>query len=67
MKCFHFTNGERREDEDGVVSRTSKVSWARSLSVASSSVDLRRSEFDSDLRDFSDSVAFHELLAQRKG
>ncbi|KAL6203264.1 hypothetical protein ACLB2K_026966 [Fragaria x ananassa] len=77
MKCFHFTNGERRGDEDddapGVVSRApSKVSWARSLSVASSSYDNtnynnRRSEFDnSDSRDISDSAAFFELLSQRR-
>lgn len=68
MKCFHFTNGERRgEEEDGVVSRTSRVSWARSLSVASSTaVDTRRSEFDSESRDFSDSVGFYELLYQRR-
>nr|GMD15830.1 probable serine/threonine-protein kinase PBL19 [Ipomoea batatas] len=72
MKCFHFTNGERKEedDEDGVVSssRSSKVSWARSLSVASSSVEsTRRSEFDSDSRDFTDSLCFYQLLAQRRG
>ncbi|KAF3454696.1 hypothetical protein FNV43_RR05144 [Rhamnella rubrinervis] len=67
MKCFHFTNGERRDDEDGVVSRVSKVSWARSLSVASSSVDnTRRSEFDSDSRDLSDSVSFYEFLSLRR-
>ncbi|EXC10662.1 putative receptor-like protein kinase [Morus notabilis] len=69
MKCFHFTSGERRErdDEDGVVSRASKLSWARSLSVASSSVDsTRRSEFDSDSRDLSDSVAFFDFLSQRR-
>ncbi|XP_048324234.1 serine/threonine-protein kinase PCRK1 [Ziziphus jujuba] len=67
MKCFHFTNGERRDDEDGVVSRLSKVSWARSLSVASSTVDTtRRSEFDSDSRDLSDSVSFYEFLSQRR-
>ncbi|KAK0606204.1 hypothetical protein LWI29_035125 [Acer saccharum] len=71
MKCFHFTNGERRDDDGGggggsVVSRSSKVSWARSLSVASSSVDTRRSEFDSDSRDWSDSVGFYELLTQRR-
>lgn len=66
MKCFHFTNGERREDEDGVVSKTSKVSWARSLSVASSSADTRRSEFDSESKDFSDSVVFQEFLTQRR-
>ncbi|OVA16516.1 hypothetical protein BVC80_399g27 [Macleaya cordata] len=67
MKCFHFSNGEKREDEDGVISRVSKVSWARSLSVASSSVDIRRSEFDSDLsRELSDTVTFHEFLSQRR-
>ncbi|XP_044482544.1 serine/threonine-protein kinase PCRK1-like [Mangifera indica] len=67
MKCFHFTNGERRDDEDGIVSRVSKVSWARSFSVASSSVDTRRSEFDSDsTRDWSDSVGFYEFLTQRR-
>ncbi|THG04394.1 hypothetical protein TEA_029242 [Camellia sinensis var. sinensis] len=67
MKCFHFTNGERREeDEDGVVSRTSKVSWARSFSVASSSVDTRRSEFDSESRDFTDSLGFYEFLTHRR-
>lgn len=78
MKCFHFTNSERRDDDDasvgggagaggGAVSRSSKVSWARSLSVASSSVDsTRRSEFDSDSRDLSDSVGFYEFLSQRR-
>ncbi|XP_021828545.1 probable serine/threonine-protein kinase PBL19 isoform X1 [Prunus avium] len=69
MKCFHFTNGERRDDEEpGIVCRAaSKVSWARSLSVASSSYDTtRRSEFDSDARNLSDSVAFQELLSLRR-
>ncbi|KAF8030886.1 hypothetical protein BT93_D0166 [Corymbia citriodora subsp. variegata] len=66
MKCFHFTNGERRDEEDGVASRASKVSWARSFSVASSTADTRRSEFDSDSRDFGDSVAFYDLLTQRR-
>ena len=50
MKCFHFSNGERRDDEDdgGAVSQaSSNVSWARSFSVASTSVDTRLSEFDS--------------------
>ncbi|XP_050290902.1 serine/threonine-protein kinase PCRK1 [Quercus robur] len=54
MKCFHFSNGERRDDEDGapvvVFPRAlSKVSWTRSLSVASTAsatLDTRRSEFD---------------------
>ncbi|KAI6686812.1 hypothetical protein NL676_032725 [Syzygium grande] len=69
MKCFHFTNGERRDEEDGggvASSRASRVSWARSFSVASSTADTRRSEFDSDSRDFGDSVAFHELLTARR-
>ncbi|XP_044505119.1 serine/threonine-protein kinase PCRK1-like [Mangifera indica] len=68
MKCFHFTNGDRRDDDDGVVSRASKLSWARSLSVASSNVDTtRRSEFDSDsTRDWSDSNGFYHLLTQRR-
>ncbi|KDP20447.1 hypothetical protein JCGZ_05292 [Jatropha curcas] len=74
MKCFHFTNGERRDDEDGgagdVVSRVvSRVSWARSLSIASSSIDTRRSEFDYECnssRDLSDSVGFYEFLSQRR-
>lgn len=71
MKCFQFTNGEKREEDeeedDGVLSRTSKVSWARSLSVASSSLDsLRRSEFDSESRDFTDSFGFYEFLSQRR-
>ncbi|KAL8129890.1 hypothetical protein V2J09_019045 [Rumex salicifolius] len=68
MKCFHFTNGERKDDENdgnGIVlaGRASKVSWVRSFSVAS---DVRRSEFDSEsVNDYSDSVAFHEFLTQR--
>ncbi|KAM1226952.1 hypothetical protein ACFX2I_006270 [Malus domestica] len=69
MKCFHFTNGEGRDNEEpGVIPRaTSKVSWVRSLSVASSSYGTtRRSEFDSDSRDLSDSVAFQELLSLRR-
>lgn len=66
MKCFHFTNGERRDDEEVAASRSSKVSWARSFSVASSSVDTRRSEFDSESRDFGDSVAFYALLTNRQ-
>lgn len=68
MKCFHFNNGEKREEvgDDVVASRTSKVSWARSFSVASSNLDTRRSEFDSESRDFSDSVNFYEFLSQRR-
>ncbi|KAL1558680.1 non-specific serine/threonine protein kinase [Salvia divinorum] len=41
MKCFHFTTGGGDDDQ---VSR--KLSWARSLSVASTNLDSRRSEFD---------------------
>ncbi|KAF5446931.1 hypothetical protein F2P56_032525, partial [Juglans regia] len=68
MKCFHFTNGEERRDDGdddnygvyGVVSRAaSKVSWARSLSVASTSSTL-------DNRDFSDSAGFLDFLTQRR-
>ncbi|CAH1418196.1 unnamed protein product [Lactuca virosa] len=71
MKCFHFSTGDRRaNDEDGVLSRSStRVSWARSLSVASTSFETtRRSEFDSDSnsRDLSDTVGFSELLSQRR-
>ncbi|XP_061354190.1 serine/threonine-protein kinase PCRK1 isoform X3 [Gastrolobium bilobum] len=62
MKCFHFTNGERRGDEEEGVVRASRVSWARSLSL----MDTRRSEFDSESRDFSDTVGFHEFLSQRR-
>lgn len=68
MKCFHFTNGDIKEEleENDVVSRSSKVSWARSRSVASSSADTRRSEFESDSRDLSDSFGFYEFLSQRR-
>ncbi|TYI48785.1 hypothetical protein E1A91_D13G271600v1 [Gossypium mustelinum] len=74
MKCFHFTNGEGRDEgEDvsgggGVVSRmSSKVTWTRSLSVASSSADTRRSEFDSEsTRDFASAASFCEFLTQRR-
>ncbi|KAF8402922.1 hypothetical protein HHK36_011014 [Tetracentron sinense] len=66
MKCFHFSNGDKSDDDDAPVSRVSKVSWARSLSVASSCVDVRPSEFDSDSRDFSDSVGLHGCLSQRR-
>ncbi|KAL3518186.1 hypothetical protein ACH5RR_020775 [Cinchona calisaya] len=68
MKCFHFTNGEKRGDDeeefdDAVSCRTSKVSWARSLSVASSRTDsVRRSES----RNFSDSFGFYEFLSDRR-
>lgn len=67
MKCFHFSNGSEKrgvEDEEASASssRTSRVSWARSLSL----MDSRRSEFDSDSRDFSDTLGFHEFLSQRR-
>ncbi|XP_050370948.1 serine/threonine-protein kinase PCRK1 [Argentina anserina] len=70
MKCFHFTNGESRNDDDaaadpGSISRApSKVSWVRSLSVASSSYDYNNRRSDS--RDMSDSAAFYDLLSQRR-
>ncbi|XWS71691.1 hypothetical protein CRYUN_Cryun03dG0160500 [Craigia yunnanensis] len=73
MKCFHFTNGERRDggEDGGSVSRALlKVTWTRSLSVASSSVDTRRSEFDSvSTRGFSSdylAVSFCEFLTHRR-
>ncbi|GLT67050.1 hypothetical protein SLA2020_393840 [Shorea laevis] len=70
MKCFHFTNGERRDDEDGgggLGFRASRLSWTRSLSVASCSIDTRCSEFDSVSWDFSDSAAsFYEFLMHRR-
>ncbi|KAL5716712.1 non-specific serine/threonine protein kinase [Ranunculus cassubicifolius] len=87
MKCFHFSSnerggGERRDhhhhvdddDDDGVSStRVSRVSWARSLSIASSTADTKRSadnnnNYSSDnySRDLSDSATFHEFLSQRR-
>ncbi|KAM0008048.1 putative non-specific serine/threonine protein kinase [Helianthus debilis subsp. tardiflorus] len=69
MRCFHFTDGERKPDgEDVIVSKSSaRVLWARSLSVASSSVDTtRRYEFDSECSELGDSVGFLELLTQRR-
>ncbi|KAI3815202.1 hypothetical protein L1987_14862 [Smallanthus sonchifolius] len=59
----------RADGEDAVVSRSSaRVSWARSLSVASSNVDTtHRSEFDPDYTDFRDSVGFSELLNHHRG
>ncbi|XP_022755765.1 probable serine/threonine-protein kinase PBL19 isoform X2 [Durio zibethinus] len=73
MKCFYFTNGEKRGwgEDGGAVSRSSsKVTWTRSLSVASSSVDMRRSEFDCEsTRDFASeysAVSFREFLTQRR-
>ncbi|KAJ4970520.1 hypothetical protein NE237_003619 [Protea cynaroides] len=66
MKCFHFSNGEKKEDDDGVISKVSRVSWARSLSIASSTVDVRRSEVGSESRDFSDSLGFHDFFSQKR-
>ncbi|KAF8102745.1 hypothetical protein N665_0196s0038 [Sinapis alba] len=71
MKCFHFTNGDKRgegdEGENCVVSRASRLSWARSLSVASSSTSdpTRRSEFDSDWNFSPERFGFHKPLSQR--
>lgn len=69
MKCFHFTSGERRppdEDDDQDCAPSRKVSWARSLSVASTNLDSRRSEFDTDSRrDWADSSElFQDFLTQ---
>ncbi|KAF9593174.1 hypothetical protein IFM89_020470 [Coptis chinensis] len=69
MKCFHFSNGEKRDDrnnnEDGTsfsaVSRFSKVSWARSLSVASKGIGTARRA--NHLRIF----AFSELKSATRG
>lgn len=63
MKCFHFTTGDDDEPE-GPVSR--KMSWARSLSVASTNLDSRRSEFDTESRrDWADSSElFQDFLTQ---
>ncbi|KMT05236.1 hypothetical protein BVRB_7g173790 [Beta vulgaris subsp. vulgaris] len=73
MKCFHFTNGERRSDdgEDDVVSSgRARVSWARSLSIASSSTtnttEVRRSEFGGESEFSGDSGGFFSLLAQNR-
>nr|XP_025686180.1 serine/threonine-protein kinase PCRK1 isoform X2 [Arachis hypogaea] len=73
MKCFHFPSIERDhrrdyDNEDGVVSsscRTSRVSWARSLSVASSTL-VRNSEFDDTDSSFNDTLAFHDFLSLRR-
>ncbi|KAJ4891228.1 Protein kinase superfamily protein [Raphanus sativus] len=71
MKCFHFTNGgDKRGGEEGensVVSRASRLSWARSLSVASSSASdpTRRSEFDSDWSFSPERFGFRKPLSQR--
>ncbi|MCD7449778.1 Serine/threonine-protein kinase pcrk1 [Datura stramonium] len=65
MKCFYFT----KDEEGGTLSsRESKVSWVRSLSVASSSVDTRksRSDLDSESKDFTESFEFYEFLTQRR-
>lgn len=71
MKCFHFINGQRRpvdedDEQDGAVTR--KVSWARSLSIASTNMDMRRSELESEsLRDWADSsFSFQDFLTRRR-
>jgi hypothetical protein len=76
MKCFHFTNGDKRTTTtieegvgggDSVVSRASRLSWARSLSVASSTTSdpTRRSEFDSDWSFSPERLTFPKPLSQR--
>ncbi|CAA0824816.1 Protein kinase superfamily protein [Striga hermonthica] len=66
MKCFHFTtsSGDEDDEQDGIMSR--RVSWARSLSVASTNLDSRRSEFDTESRrDWTDpSDLFRDFLSQ---
>ncbi|KAI3940606.1 hypothetical protein MKW92_034699 [Papaver armeniacum] len=79
MKCFHFSKDLEEEDGGGggeaiIPSRvSSKVSWARSLSVASSSTTAdashrRNSEYDSSdySRDLNDTINFHDFLSQRR-
>ncbi|XP_059297632.1 serine/threonine-protein kinase PCRK1 [Lycium ferocissimum] len=66
MKCFYFT----KDNEEGRTTLNSKVSWVRSLSVASSSFDITRksrSELVSESKDFSESFEFYEFLTQRRG
>ncbi|KAJ4827370.1 hypothetical protein Tsubulata_014962 [Turnera subulata] len=61
MKCFHFSNGngDRRDEEDGsVVSRASKLSWARSFSV-----DTRRSELDHSESSSTSGYSSRDLLS----
>ncbi|KAM0051307.1 putative protein kinase RLK-Pelle-RLCK-VIIa-2 family [Helianthus debilis subsp. tardiflorus] len=79
MKCFHFSIGHKTptdEDNDNDNNRalslslsrssTRASSWARSLSVASTSFDTsRRLDFDSS-NNSSDAVGFSELLSQRR-
>lgn len=72
MKCFHFTNGERRspdsDDGAGRPATAARVSWARSLSIASSTsttsttTEFRRSEFGGG-----DSAGLFFLMAQQRG
>ncbi|CAM8967374.1 unnamed protein product [Rhodiola kirilowii] len=66
MKCFYFSIGDEDAGE-GVVSRAvSKVSWARSLSIASASSSAARAEIESESRELSEAVAFHEFLSRRR-
>ncbi|XP_074267927.1 serine/threonine-protein kinase PCRK1 isoform X1 [Silene latifolia] len=74
MKCFHFTNGEKRSDdsEESNSSSAGRVSWARSLSIAStaSEVTRRRSESRGDSSDSGcnpDSAGFFNMLAKQQG
>ncbi|CAL9202131.1 unnamed protein product [Musa hybrid cultivar] len=50
MKCFHFSSGDAGGTFDDAGSRVSRLSWARSLSIASTSSSLglepRRAELD---------------------
>lgn len=66
MKCFHFTNGEKRGEVENspVVSRASRLSWARSLSSTTSD-PTRRSEFDSDWSLSPERFGFPKPLSQR--
>ncbi|KZV54881.1 hypothetical protein F511_35956 [Dorcoceras hygrometricum] len=68
MKCFHFINGDRSPGDGGAGGVPRKVSWVRSLSIASTNMDTRRSDLDSDsLGDWLDSsVSFQDLLTRRR-
>ncbi|KAK1426795.1 hypothetical protein QVD17_15475 [Tagetes erecta] len=70
MKCFHFSIGEKTPNNNNFFSRSStRASWARSLSVASTSFDTsRRSEISSteNSRDLTETTGFADLLSQRR-
>ncbi|ERN07884.1 hypothetical protein AMTRI_Chr08g203950 [Amborella trichopoda] len=57
MKCFHFSPGEKKE---GDRTSTSRVSW-----IHSNNGEARRSEFDTNSADFSDSDSGFCSLSQR--